>query len=127
MAFLLDTHIFLWAAYRPERLNGDVRSLLEDTSQQLFVSAITVAELMIKQSIGKLRMDDTPDDLREQLQLLPLDLTWRHSARLASIPVLHRDPFDRLLISQAAEDDMTLVTDDDAILEYPDVRLMSNH
>jgi len=41
--------------------------------------------------------------------------------------VLHRDPFDRLLISQAAEDDMTLVTDDDAILEYPDVRLMSNH
>ena len=127
MTFLLDTHIFLWAAYRPERLNGDVRSLLEDTSQQLFVSAITVAELMIKKSIGKLRMDDTPDDLREQLQLLPLDLTWRHSARLASIPTLHRDPFDRLLICQAVADDMTLVTDDDAILAYPDVRLMSNH
>jgi PIN domain nuclease of toxin-antitoxin system len=123
---LLDTQILLWAAADPTRLTPETASLLGDTTQSVVVSAVSIAEIVIKQSIGKLSMSVTPIELCRKLRLELIPLTADDSQRLASVPLLHRDPFDRLLIAQAIERSATLVTSDRRIWEYEDVNMLRN-
>jgi PIN domain nuclease of toxin-antitoxin system len=124
--YLLDTQILLWAAADPSRLTADTATLLADTSQHVVVSAVSIAEIVIKQSIGKLSMSVTPVELCRKLRLEMIPLTVDDSQRLASVPLLHRDPFDRLLIAQTMERSATLVTSDRRIWEYNDVDILRN-
>lgn len=122
--FLLDSHIVAWSALTPERIGRLTRETLADQTSRRFVSSVTIAELSIKVSLGKLKLPGTPVELCALLGATELALTWDHAARLASLPMLHRDPFDRLLIAQALAEDLILVTSDAAIAQYPDVDVL---
>lgn len=122
MRLLLDTHTFLFAINPVERLSPTIRNLLADPDQERWVSTVTLWEIAIKISIRKLPLPTDRayyyhhiDALRARI--LPVEL--RHSLALMDLPLLHRDPFDRLLVAQAKEDDLTLVTRDAALTAYP--------
>ncbi len=123
--YLCDTHVVLWAAADPERLDPVVRNILLDSSNWVGVSSVSIAEMVIKISLGKLSLPTPPVLMTEALGFSELPLTWNHASRLAELPMLHRDPFDRLLIAQAIDEDLTLITADAQISKYADVRLMS--
>jgi PIN domain nuclease of toxin-antitoxin system len=118
--YLLDTSVLLfWAMDREDRLSGAQQEAISDGGNEVFVSAISAAEVRVKVSIGKL---DAPDGIFESLSdrgLVELPLTIADSEVLASLPLLHRDPFDRLLIAQAVVHGLTLMTTDERLREYP--------
>ena len=104
MKLLLDTHILLWSAGQPEKLSGEARSLLLDTSNVLFFSAASIWEIVIKRGLG--RDDFKVDPLRLLKQLVingyeEVAVSSDHSLAVEALPLLHKDPFDRILIAQA--------------------------
>lgn len=120
---LLDTHVMLWWAATPDVLSDEARQQIESADAELWVSAASFWELAIKQQTGKIRM---PDDLLLTLQqhgVRFLDITSDHALAVASLPLLHRDPFDRMLVAQAQAEQLTLVTRDPNIMRY-DVRTL---
>lgn len=121
---LLDTHVFLWAGDEPARIRAEVRDQLLDPALPVYLSAVVVAELAVKLSIGKLRLSMPLAELVVDHDFEPLELTAAHAERLADLPLLHRDPFDRLLIAQAIAEGLTLVTADHRVLAYPGVTLL---
>ena len=121
MNLLLDTHVVLWALVQPDRLRDDVRVLITDPAHAVHVSAATVWEIEIKRAVGKLSAPDgfAAECADRGFDGLPIDLV--HAARAGRLPPHHSDPFDRMLIAQAIEDDLVLVSDDRAFDAY-DVR-----
>lgn len=118
-ALLLDTRVLLWANEAPERLSAEAVDALEDPTNDLFVSSISAAEIEIKRALGRLAMKHSCLTLASRLGANWLDLTAAHAVGLRALPCLHADPFDRLLIAQAAAEGCTLVTADDKVLAYP--------
>lgn len=118
---LLDTQIVLWAASAPDRLPDDLRAEIDGGAVPVLVSAVSIAEMAIKQSLGKLSLPFSPVELVSEFGFAALPLTWDHAAGLAELPDLHRDPFDRLLIATARAEELRLVTSDRTILSYPHV------
>ena len=116
---LLDTHVLLWANEAPERLSPEAVTALEDPTNRLLVSAVSVAEIEIKRRLGKLSMEHSCHTLVSRLDGAWLDLTAAHAMGLRTLPLLHADPFDRLLIAQAISHGCPLVTADQKILAYP--------
>jgi PIN domain nuclease of toxin-antitoxin system len=118
MRALLDTHIVLWWLADDQRLSEAHRALITDARNQLYVSAVTVAEISIKASLGKLT---APPDVASTLGTEgfdPLPLTAVHAERLRELPWHHRDPFDRMLVAQASVEGLALVTADARLREY---------
>ncbi len=124
--YLLDTQIVLWAAGFVERLAPEVRDALESPDAQLLVSSVSIAEMAIKASIGKLTLPLPAVELCLELGLGELTLDWAAAGRVAELPMIHRDPFDRLLVAQAIDRSLTLVTADVLVAQYPDVSLLRN-
>ena len=128
MRLLRDTHAFLWWATAPDRLPGTARSVIEDPAAEIYLSAASAWEVRIKQGIGRLRLDEPWVMIVERevntngLRRLPV--TFSHTNGLEPLPPLHRDPFDRILIAQALVEEMTLVSGDAIVREYPDVRVV---
>lgn len=121
MQLLLDTHILVWAMAAPERLSDRARTLLGDDGNALFYSAISFVEAGIKQSIHpEVVLFDyaTIEADCERAGLERIELTAAHAGVLAKLPLHHRDPFDRLLLSQAIGEKMRLITADRALLAY---------
>lgn len=118
-ALLLDTHVLLWANEAPERLSAEAVDALEDPTNDLFVSSISVAEIEIKRALGKLTMKHSCHTLAARLDANWLNLTAAHAMGLRALPNIHADPFDRLLIAQAIAEGHTLVTSDDKVLAHP--------
>ena len=118
MKLLLDTHIFLWCISEPDRLAADQRRQIESLANTVYVSAISVAEIAIKASLGKLTVAFDPNEEIRAAGFEPLHFTGRDAARLQTLPFHHRDPFDRMLIAQALIEGLTLVTDDEIIPRY---------
>lgn len=116
---LLDTHVLLWANEAPERLSSEAVTALENPTNRLLVSAVSVAEIEIKRRLGKLAMEHSCQTLVSRLGGAWLDLTAAHAMGLRALPLLHADPFDRLLIAQAMSHGCPLVTADQKILAYP--------
>ena len=122
MKALLDTHAFLWMVTDDERLSRRARKVIADGNNELFLSAAGAWELVLKAQAGKLELDGgAAVFLREELprnaiSLLPIGLP--HVLRLAELPPLHRDPFDRLLIAQAQVEGLPVLTADRAIKKY---------
>ena len=123
MNLLLDTHIFLWLNEQPEKLSANILSHCEDGNNYLFLSHVSPWEIQIKHQLGKLELNEPLQAMIETqqkengLQLLPIKLA--HIYTLAHLPHHHRDPFDRLLIAQATVEDMSFVTVDGHIADYP--------
>ena len=122
MRLLLDTHVVIWAQLEPERLGGG-RELIEDAEQR-WISAATVWELAIKTALGKLTLpaDATPwtGRARRQLRARALDITADHAGAVQHLASVHKDPFDRLMVAQAAEEGLTFLTFDAVLQEYGD-------
>jgi PIN domain nuclease of toxin-antitoxin system len=119
LRLLLDTHALLWALAIPGNLPAGIRAAIEDPTNKVFVSAACVWEMAIKQARGKLRYpaDDIAVALRSA-SLLELPVMVRHAEAAASLPPLHRDPFDRMLVAQAQVEGLSLVSRDPAIRQY---------
>lgn len=115
---LLDTHTFLWTLCDPARLSAAQRDQIESVANIVYVSAVSVAEIMIKASIGKLRVDFDPNEQIIEAGFEPLDFSGQDAIRLGNLPFHHRDPFDRMLISQALERHLRVVTQDPAFKLY---------
>ncbi len=121
MRLLLDTHLLLWAASEPNRLPVAARAMIEDPEHHLVFSAASLWEIAIKNGLG--RSDFRADTALLRRGLLDnayteLAITGRHAVAVAGLPALHKDPFDRMLIAQAAADGLLLLTVDPAIARY---------
>jgi PIN domain nuclease of toxin-antitoxin system len=112
LKIIIDTHIFLWALGDPDRISEKKRVELEALSNTIFVSAITIAELMIKSSIGKLAIEFDPNEMVAASGFELLDFTALDAVLLKTMPYHHRDPFDRMLIAQSMANKARLMTED---------------
>ncbi|MCO6483287.1 MAG: type II toxin-antitoxin system VapC family toxin [Flavobacteriales bacterium] len=118
---LLDTHVLLWAWEDSSRLGRIGRKLLADPEQPVVVSIVSIWELAIKQSVGKLSLDVQLEDLVRSLGVFGFELLPvlpAHILVLAALPLHHRDPFDRTLVAQAIHENLHLVTADPHLQEY---------
>ena len=118
MHLLLDTHILLWWLADAPELTESHRSAIQDKRNSCFVSAVTIWEISIKSSLGKLEIDDTYLDIIQSQGFEELPISWRHAQAVRSLPAHHKDPFDRLLIAQAQVEGMTLLCQDAIIARY---------
>jgi PIN domain nuclease of toxin-antitoxin system len=118
---LLDTHIFLWLQTEPERLGESLR-LVEDERTELLLSAASSWEIAIKYELGKLPLPEAPERyVPERMRAIgarALAIEHPHALAVATLPPLHRDPFDRLLVSQAALLGLTIATADPSVAQY---------
>jgi PIN domain nuclease of toxin-antitoxin system len=124
MNLLLDTHVFLWAVDDNPNLSTAAREAIIDGQNIVYVSATTAWEISIKRAIGKLKIPES--DYLEELRFhrfMPLNITTEHALAVENLPSHHKDPFDRMLIAQAQEEKLTLVTRDQRIKKY-DVRII---
>ena len=118
MNLLLDTHTLLWWLDANPLLSEKARSYIADGSNLVFVSAVIIWEIRIKQALGKLEI---PPDFRQVLEQQPfemLPITAEHAHAVGNLPTIHRDPFDRMLIAQAKVEGFTIVTRDSIVQQY---------
>ncbi|NEP29447.1 MAG: type II toxin-antitoxin system VapC family toxin, partial [Moorea sp. SIO3I6] len=122
MKILLDTHIFLWFISGDTMLSTDVRDIMRDPDNEVYLSVVSVWEAIVKYQLGKLPLPEPPDKFlpnqRQLHQIASLDLDEGSVTQLSKLPLIHRDPFDRMLISQALEKGLTLATVDREIRAY---------
>jgi PIN domain nuclease of toxin-antitoxin system len=121
MKLLLDTHLLLWAAGQPARLPARARALIKDPGNDLIFSAVSFWEIAIKRGLGR-------DDFRVDPRLLrrglldngysELPITSEHAIAIDTLPPLHNDPFDRILVAQATVEGVTLLTADPVVAKY---------
>ena len=121
MKLLLDTHLLIWAA-SGEGLSAKAVQLIDDPGNELLFSAASIWEVAIKTSLGRPDFQLDPGVFRRELLesgYEELAVTGAHAAGVSTLPDLHKDPFDRLLIAQAIVEGITLLTADRAVLAYP--------
>jgi PIN domain nuclease of toxin-antitoxin system len=122
MKLLLDTHLLLWAAGEPRRLPKQARNLIDNPENELLFSAASVWEVAVKRGLGR-------DDFRVDARLLrrglldngysELPISSDHVVAIDSLPPIHKDPFDRILVAQATVEGVTLLTIDSVVSQYP--------
>ena len=122
MKLLLDTHLLLWAAGEPNRLSAKARSLIDSADNELLFSAASLWEVLIKRGLGR-------DDFQVDTRLLrrglldngygELPIVSDHVVAIESLPPIHKDPFDRVLVAQATIEGITLLTTDSLVAQYP--------
>lgn len=118
MRILVDTHVFIWAVATPERLSPTKRSELESRANIVYLSSVSIAEIMIKASLDKLRFDHDVIACAGQLGFELLDFTAADAVLLKDLPFHHRDPFDRMLIVQSMAQNTRLMSVDRRFAEY---------
>jgi PIN domain nuclease of toxin-antitoxin system len=122
MKLLLDTHLLLWAAGEPRRLSRQARTLIENPDNELLFSAASLWEVAIKRGLGR-------EDFKVDARLLrrglldngygELPILSDHVVAIDSLPPIHKDPFDRILVAQATVEGVTLLTFDSLVSQYP--------
>jgi PIN domain nuclease of toxin-antitoxin system len=121
MKFLLDTHLLIWTAARSARLSAAARQILEAPENTLLFSAASIWEVAIKRGLNRADFTVEPSVLRRGLLdngYTELPITGAHAAAVIPLPVLHKDPFDRLLLAQALVEGFVLLTADAALAGY---------
>ena len=121
MSLLLDTNVLIWALSDPDKLSAEARTRIEDESEIVYFSQVSLLEIQIKCGIGKLSLDRDTDDLpkiAQQSGFAPLALANEAIFLLGKLPDIHRDPFDRLLICESINTSSPLVTPDATIKKY---------
>ncbi len=118
MDLLLDTHIVLWWLNDDEKLIDTHRKIISNIYNLCYISSATIWEISIKSKLGKLKIDDNYIDELKKDGFLELSINWIHCNHVKKLPLLHTDPFDRLLIAQANIENLTLLTIDKNIKKY---------
>jgi len=119
MDILLDTHVLLWWLADDPRLSAKARKLIADRQNTLIVSAATGWEIAIKRRLGKLIMNGALHTAIEDEGFAVLPITLHHAEETLTLPDIHRDPFDRMLVAQARVENVALLTVDRRIARYP--------
>lgn len=122
MKVLLDTHVLLWAAGDADRLSDDGRTLIDTYDNELFFSAASLWEISIKHGLGRSDFEVDVHLLYSGLLengYIELLVYSRHTIAIDSLPLIHKDPFDRILVVQAMVDGLTLLTSDSLVAQYP--------
>jgi PIN domain nuclease of toxin-antitoxin system len=130
MKILLDTHIFLWLIHKNKLLNKEVIEVINNPKNDIFLSVVSIWECVIKYQIGKLNFPESPEiylpKKREEYLIESLIIDEGSINYLTDLPLLHKDPFDRLLISQSLQHNLTIITEDNVILQYPNITILSS-
>ena len=124
MRLLLDTHILLWLMQDAPQLSPSARRLIEE-AESVHVSSVSLWEVAIKRSLGKLILD--PDELDRHLAasaVLALDVSWAHARQLRALPAHHGDPFDRMLVAQAMVEPLHLLTHAASLAAYSELVIL---
>ncbi len=122
MQALLDTHAFLWWIADDARLSANASTIINDGNNQLFLSSVSTWEIIIKAQLGKLALPSNPEQFiieqiqRNNLTVMPVQV--KHTLAIYQLPLLHRDPFDRMLVAQSQSEDLPLLTLDPLIAQY---------
>ena len=122
MRILLDTHVFLWFISADARLPAAMREGIRDPANEVYLSAVSVWEIIVKHQLGKLPLPAPAETYlpaqraRHRIESLPLD--EESVVQLVRLPALHRDPFDRMLLCQAMHHDLVLATEDGTLRGY---------
>lgn len=122
MKLLLDTHILIWAAAEPARLPTEAIAAIENPDSELLFSAASIWEIAIKRGLGRPDFTVDPRLLRRELldnDFIELPVTSDHAVVVETLPSIHADPFDRILIAQAIAEGITLLTADTMVARYP--------
>ena len=122
MKLLLDTHLLLWAAGQPDKLSATARALLDDPGNEPIFSVASLWEVVIKRGLGRADFHVNARILRRGLLdngYGELPITSDHVVAVDGLPLLHKDPFDRVLIAQSIVEGITLLTTDPVVLRYP--------
>ena len=124
MKLLLDTHILLWLMQDAPQLSPAARRLIVD-AESVYVSSVSLWEVAIKRSLGKLRLDlDELDRHLAASAIQALGVSWAHARQLRQLPAHHGDPFDRMLIAQAMAEPLHLLTHDIALAPYSELVML---
>jgi len=115
---LIDTHVLMWWLADDPRLGSYARELIGNERNETYVSAASAWEISIKKALGKLEAPDNLHFLMEEEGFSTLPITFFHGERAGSLPALHRDPFDRMLIAQAQSEGLDIVTADERMASY---------
>jgi PIN domain nuclease of toxin-antitoxin system len=115
---LLDTNILIWWLRDAPEMGEKAKKLISNRQNQLFVSAVSLWEIQIKRSIGKLSAPDGLLEIIEDEGLVIIDISGQHAEQIGNLPNHHRDPFDRMLIAQAQVEGLTILTSDKQIKQY---------
>jgi PIN domain nuclease of toxin-antitoxin system len=122
MIYLIDTHILIWLSMKSSRLNQATKNLLADRNNEIYFSAISIFEIAVKQQLSKSDFDVDASAVRRAMLdegYIELVVDGLHASFIATMPLIHKDPFDRLLVAQANVEGMTLITADEQIAQYP--------
>jgi PIN domain nuclease of toxin-antitoxin system len=122
MHYLLDTHTFLWMAGDPLSLSEKVRVIVEEKNNHLYLSAASAWEIAMLQQLKRLELPDVPQrfvaEALQQLSVLPIPIGFTTAISAATLPFIHRDPFDRIIIAEALKEKMTVLTKDVLFKSY---------
>ncbi len=118
MKLLIDTQILLWSLMEPKKLSSLGRELVSAPENTVFLSAVSMWEIRIKEGIGKIELPVGFGDRVAELGFEDLPLTTQHTEWLRELPLLHRDPFDRILVAQAKAEGLKLLSADSRLAEY---------
>jgi len=122
MRLLLDTHVLIWMAISPEKLSAKGRRRVQDKQNELFFSVVSLWEIGVKRGLKRPGFQLDPHVMRAELLIrgfIELPVSGEHALAVDQLPPLHGDPFDRLLLCQALVEGLTLLTNDDLVLQYP--------
>lgn len=116
--YLLDSHVLLWWSQDPLLISEPARIAIQNPHNVIFFSMASAWEISIKQKIGKLKVPFPVEEIVRKAQFVTLNIHFDHLAMLQTLPAIHSDPFDRIMIAQALQDRLTLITRDRDILRY---------
>ena len=128
MKILLDTHTFLWWCSSPDKLSPIALKLIKDKTNDIYLSVTSIWEMAIKIRLGKLTLTEPLEEFcknncnENNFQTLSIEL--QHAAKVHELPLHHKDPFDRMLISQAQTEDFTIISCDQYFKNYPNLNLI---
>ena len=122
MQYLLDTHVFLWMAADPDKLSRRAREIVASRGSRLHMSAASGWEIALLQRLGRIVLPDTPQrfvpEAMQKLHVAPIQIGFATAITAASLPLIHRDPFDRLIIAEAEKTGMAVLSKDRKFAEY---------
>ena len=123
MRFLLDTHTFLWWVADDPQLSLSAKTIISNPDNEIYFSVVSAWEIIIKVGTGKFSLSEPPEvyipSRITSNQFETLTVQMPHILRINGLPNFHKDPFDRLLIAQSLVEDLSLITVDEAIAQYP--------
>lgn len=122
MTYLLDTHTFLWIAADPDKLSAAVREIVSQGASELLFSAAGGWEIALLWKLGRIELQEPPavfvPAVMQAMGIAPLPIGFDTAIAAATLPLIHRDPFDRILVAEAKKNGLTVLTRDQTISRY---------